>query len=198
MSDIFSTLSRWSARIGGLAVLVMAFVIGIDVLSRKLFSHSVLSGGAGEISGYVLAIATAWAASVTLLHRGHIRIDILQSIFPRSTWVYFDLLAMFVFGLASAVLAWVGVSTCLESIERNAHSITPLAVPMAIPQGLWAAGLVFLFMTSVHLFTRALWRVVRGDPMGAVNLIGTRTAEDDLREQQEVIQSVGSKEARHA
>ncbi|MFC4296547.1 TRAP transporter small permease subunit [Castellaniella hirudinis] len=198
MSDIFSALARWSARIGGLAVLLMAFVIGIDVFSRKLFGHSILSGGAGEISGYVLAIATTWAASLTLLNRGHIRIDILQSIFPRSLWVYFDLLAMCVFGAASAVLAWVGVATYLESLERGARSITPLAVPMAVPQGLWAAGLVFLFMTSVYLFARALGHVVRGDRMDAVKLIGTRTAEDDLREQQEVIQNAGSKEARHA
>ena len=198
MSDIFSTLSRWSARVGGLVVLLMAFIIGIDIVSRKLFSYSVLSGGAGEISGYVLAISTAWAASWTLLNRGHIRIDILQSILPRATWVYFDLLAMFVFGMASAVLAWVGLSTFLESLERSAHSITPLAVPMAIPQGLWAAGLIFLFLTSVYLFLRALARVVRGDRLGAVQLIGTRTAEDDLREQQAVIQDVASKGASHA
>jgi len=198
MSDIFSTLARWSARTGGLAVLVMAFIIGIDVLSRKLFGDSILWGGAGELSGYVLAIATAWGASLTLLYRGHIRIDILQSILPRAAWVYFDLFAMLVFGAASAVLAWVGVSTFLESMERGAHSITPLAVPMAIPQGLWAAGLVFLFLTSIYLFVKALARLARGDRMGAVALIGTRTAEDDLREQQQVIQEINAKEAGHA
>lgn len=197
MSDIFSTLARWSARLGGLAVLLMAFIIGIDVLSRKLFSHSILSGGAGELSGYVLAVATAWGASLTLLGRGHIRIDILQSIFPRRAWVFFDLSAMFVFGAASALLAWTSASTFLESLARNSHSITPLAVPMAIPQGLWAAGLVFLFLTSVFLFVKALARLARGDRMGVVALIGTRTAEDELREQQQVIQEVNAGEGGH-
>ncbi|WP_269496650.1 TRAP transporter small permease subunit [Castellaniella sp. S9] len=198
MSDIFSKLARYSARAGGLAVLLMAFVIGIDVLSRKLFGDSILSGGAGELSGYVLAVSTAWAASLTLLHRGHIRIDILQSVVPRAAWVFFDLFAMLVFGLAAAVLAWVGVSTFLESLSRDAHSITPLAVPLAIPQGLWAAGLVFLCLTSLYLFVKALVRLVRGDRMGVVALIGTRTAEDDLREQQQVIEDIAAKGNGHA
>ncbi|MER1967427.1 TRAP transporter small permease [Castellaniella sp. GW247-6E4] len=198
MSDIFSTLARYSARMGGLAVLLMAFVIGIDVLSRKLFGGSILSGGSGELSGYVLAIATAWGASLTLLYRGHIRIDILQSILPRAAWVFFDLFAMLVFGAACAVLAWAGVSTFLESLVRDAHSITPLAVPLAVPQGLWAAGLVFLCLTSLYLFIEALRRLARGDRMGVVALIGTRTAEDDLREQQQVIQEVSAKETGHA
>ena len=103
-----------------------------------------------------------------------------------------------VFGLAAAVLAWVGVSTFLESLSRDAHSITPLAVPLAIPQGLWAAGLVFLCLTSLYLFVKALVRLVRGDRMGVVALIGTRTAEDDLREQQQVIEDIAAKGNGHA
>ncbi|HUH41025.1 MAG TPA: TRAP transporter small permease subunit, partial [Castellaniella sp.] len=123
---------------------------------------------------------------------GHIRIDILHSVLPRAAWVFFDLFAILVFGLAAAVLAWVGTSTFLESWTRDAHSITPLAVPLAIPQGLWAAGLVFLFLTSLYLLVMALVRLARGDRMGVVALIGTRTAEEDLREQQQVIDEITS------
>ena len=198
MSTIILMIARLSARAGGLIVLLMAFVIATDVLSRSLFGFPVLSGGAGEFSGYALAIVSAWGASLTLLYRAHIRIDIIHSILPRSTWMAFDIFALAAFAAASGLLAWVGSSTFLESLERNAHSMTPLGVPLALPEGLWAAGLVFLFLTSVYLLVKAAYLLSRGDRIGVVALIGTRTAEDDLQQQQQAIQEVAAGGVKHA
>jgi len=198
MSRIVPCIARLAARAGGLAVLVMAFVIGIDILARKLFGHTLLSGGAGELSGYALAIVSAWGASLALVNRAHIRIDILQSAVPRPWRIALDLLAIAVFAAAAGVLAWVGCATFLESLRRDAHSMTPLAVPLAVPQALWAAGLVFLFATSIHLAALALLRLAQGRRKEAAALIGARTADDDLQEQQQAIQETAGAEVRHA
>lgn len=198
MSKLIHAIARLGARAGGLVVLLMAFVISIDILSRKFLSVSILSGGSGELSGYSLAIISAWGASLTLLNRAHIRIDMLQSLLPRRSVVWFDLLAIAVFSLISAVLAWVGCSTFMESLNRDSHSMTPLAVPLAIPQGIWALGLVFLFATSMYLLSRSVYLLLRGKRAETAALIGTRTAQDDLDEQQLVIDEVVQEGGRNA
>ena len=55
-------LSRAGAWFGGALLIVAAFVIGIDVVIRKLFNLSI--GGADELSGYALAIGSAWSSAV--------------------------------------------------------------------------------------------------------------------------------------
>jgi TRAP-type mannitol/chloroaromatic compound transport system permease small subunit len=70
------------ALVGGLLLLAAAVIIGIDIVLRYTISKSI--GGADELSGYALAIATAWGLSFTLLHRAHIRIDSLYELFSQS------------------------------------------------------------------------------------------------------------------
>ena len=85
--DRLIALSYRVARAGtwfGCALLIAAsFLIGIDVVIRKLFNLSI--GGADELSGYALGIASAWAFAYGLLERAHVRIDSLYVTLPR--WV---------------------------------------------------------------------------------------------------------------
>ena len=68
-------VARAGALAGGLLLLVAAIIIGVDIVLRYTVSRSI--GGADELSGYALAIATAWGLSFALVHRAHIRIDSL-------------------------------------------------------------------------------------------------------------------------
>ena len=71
-------LSRGAVWVGGFGLLIAAFVVTADVISRKVFN--VTMSGSDEISGYVFAAATAWAYSFALLHRANIRIDSLYNV----------------------------------------------------------------------------------------------------------------------
>ena len=66
-------ISRVGAIAGGALLLVASVLICIDITTRYLFAWTL--GGADELSGYALAIASAWGFSSTLFHRSHIRID---------------------------------------------------------------------------------------------------------------------------
>ncbi len=54
-------------------LLVASILICIDITLR--YTMSVTLGGADELSGYALAISSAWGFSSALLSRSHIRID---------------------------------------------------------------------------------------------------------------------------
>ncbi|NYZ14519.1 TRAP transporter small permease [Azospirillum sp. RWY-5-1] len=185
------TVARFVARASGLLVVLMALLISADILARQFLNATLLSGGVGELAGYALAAVSAWGASLTLLKRAHIRIDTVQALLPRPLSIALDLFAMATFAIASGVLAWMGWGTFARSFALDSRSMTPLAAPLAVPQGIWLAGLAFLTLTAVVLLVQAVRLLLRGERRAALELVGTRTATEDLEEQKSVVESSG-------
>lgn len=181
------TIAALSTRLSGLVVVALAFAITADVLYRKFVGGTLIYGGIGEISGYALAVVTAWGASATLLARSHIRVDTLNTMVPRKVARLLDILAIAAFALTSIVLAFVAYSTLARTVQLSSHSMTPLAVPMIIPQGLWFAGLVFLAVTSLVLLVLGTLAVLRSDKTTAHQLIGARSVTEEIEEQKAII-----------
>lgn len=149
---------RWIARvavmIGGAAILLSAFMITGDVIMRRVFGLS--TWGADEFSYYALAISSSWAFAYAMLVKAHIRIDLLtmQLSWPlRSASNVIALLSM-------GFLALMASGAILEEVvrvwSRGTTSITRLATPLWIPQGLWLAGFIFFALTIFLLLLRVL------------------------------------------
>ena len=95
MKNIFLTFEKWTERLaehaalaGGLLMLVCCFMVSAEILLRKLFNHSI--GGADELTGYALGIATSWSFAYALACRANIRIDSLYMMLPlryRVWWI---------------------------------------------------------------------------------------------------------------
>ena len=108
--DSLLLLARRIARAGtwfsGALVLAAAFMITVDIAMRKLLALSL--GGASELSGYVLAIGTAWSLAFCLFERAHIRIDSLYVYLPNRICAGLDILALaaFTFFIALVKLAF--------------------------------------------------------------------------------------------
>lgn len=180
-------IASLTTRISGLAVVALAVAITVDVLYRKFVGKTLMHGGIGEISGYALAIVTAWGASATLLARSHIRVDTLNTLVPRRAARILDIVAIAAFALTSIVLAVVAYSTVARTVQLSSHSMTPLAVPMVIPQALWFAGLVFLALTSVVLLIFGTLAILRGQNAKAHELIGARSVTEEIEEQKAIL-----------
>lgn len=73
--------SRWLVWLGGVALLISAIIVTLDVLCRKFIG--VTMSGSDEISGYVFAASTTLAYSYCLLHRSNVRIDALYNLLPK-------------------------------------------------------------------------------------------------------------------
>lgn len=173
-------LSRIGAWFGGGLVVLAAFAIAVDVIMRKTLNTTL--GGASELSGYVLAISTAWALSLTLLDRAHVRIDSLYTLLPVRLCALLDILALMSFMVFAGFLTWQGWLMFLKSVDRGSVSLTPLATPLAIPQFLWVAGLAFFMAVMVLLLLRALTFFITGRVEEAHRLLGSRTAMQELQE----------------
>ncbi len=161
-------------------VAAAALMIAVDVVARKLFSVSL--GASSEVSGYVLAIGTSWALALALLDRAHVRIDSLYTVLPVRLCALLDMLALVSFMIFAAFTTWQGGKVLLNSIQVDAHSLTPLGTLLAIPQTLWVAGFVLFSAILLLLFVRAVMLLVRGRWEDVQRLIGPRTAQQELEE----------------
>ena len=141
-------VSRAGAWFGGVLILLAALLIGVDVTLRQLFVVTI--GGADELAGFSLAIGSAWAFGFTLLRRSHIRIDTVYVTLPVRIRAFLDILGLVAFSSFMLLVTWHAFGVVQQSITSNSHSISPLGTPLAIPQALWALGLVSFLCVALY------------------------------------------------
>src|SRR3977135_2812033 len=73
LQSVAQDISRAGTIVGGAMLLIASILICIDITLR--YTLALPLGGADELSGYALAISSAWGFSTALLSRSHIRID---------------------------------------------------------------------------------------------------------------------------
>lgn len=172
-------VARVGAWIGGLGLLAASWLIVIDLAARKLAGTSL--GGADEIAGYVLAVASAWAFPLTLLRRSHIRVDVLYTRLAPRARVALDCFALACLGVFVGLLTFHAWGVLADSIHFGSVSNTPLQVPQWIPQSLWFAGYAFLLLTVVVLGACALGPVAAGRWQAVSGLIGIHTLDEEIQ-----------------
>lgn len=148
------------ANLFGSVFLLLAAVVTVETLSRKLFNFSLQ--GADELGGYALAVGSTLAFSLALVGRNHIRVDVFHDRFPRGVkaalnWVSIVLLAAL--AVLFAAVCWHVVA---ESAEYRSTAQTPWATPLIYPQAVWYAGLVVFALFAVGYATRATWLLATG------------------------------------
>ena len=174
-------VSRVGAIAGGALLMLAAIVICVDVTMRYAFARTL--GGADELSGYALAIASAWGFSSALLSRSHIRIDTVYVRVGSRVRATLDLVSLACFALFIALVAWHGWGVLQQSWVSGSRSMNELETPLVIPQALWVAGLVFFVAVALLLLVRALPLYLAGDLRALFDLIGSKSAVAEAEEE---------------
>jgi TRAP-type C4-dicarboxylate transport system permease small subunit len=186
LQAIATAISRGGAIVGGALLLIASLAICVDITLRYAFSLTI--GGADDLSGYALAIASAWGFSAALLSRSHIRIDtVYVRVRSRAARAALDVLSLASFALFGGLVAWHGWGVLQQSYVSNSHSQSAIEMPLAIPQALWFAGLAFFVAVALLLLARALLALRRRDLDDLFRLIGSKSA---LAEAEEEISAV--------
>ena len=133
----------------GYALLGLSLMVVVDIVSRKLLGFSLQ--GTDELGGYVLAIGSTLAFSVALIGQGHIRVDILRGVLPRTARAVLDWLSAVLMAALAALLTWVSYLMLSDSISYGSIAPTPWGTPLAMPQGAWFIGMVMLLLVALWL-----------------------------------------------
>ena len=176
-------IDRLNAFVGKYAIWLIFAATAISALNaivRKAFNYS--SNGFLEVQWYLFAWSFLVAAGYTLLHREHVRIDVLNSRLSKRTQVWIDIIgfALFLTPLCIMVL-YMGIPMLISKYQSGEISGNPGGL---IRWPVWAAlpvgfGLLMLQGWSELIKRIAFLRGLGPDPMGRLT---DKTAEEELAE----------------
>jgi len=180
----FSNAIDWvNAQVGKYAIWLIFAATGISAINaivRKVFDTS--SNAYLEAQWYLFAWSFLAAAGYTLLHREHVRIDVLHSRLPKRMQVWIDIVG-FVFFLTPLCLVVLYFSTPLAiqmfqtgEMSGNSGGLIRWPVWAALPFGF---TLLLLQGWSELIKRIAFLRGHGPDPMGRLT---DKTAEEELAE----------------
>lgn len=148
---------------------------------RRLFNVSL--GGADEISGYAFGVATTLSFSYALFERAHIRVDALVGALPVSLRTPVNLLGLALLVGFAGVVATMIWSLVADTLQHGSRSITPMRVPLAIPQIPWMLGWMFFVFSGGLIGLVAVLRWIRRDHAGVQDLIGVKSLDEQIRDE---------------
>jgi TRAP-type C4-dicarboxylate transport system permease small subunit len=169
------------ANIFGVIFLVLAFVVTIETLARKIFTFSIQ--GADELAGYSLAIGSTIAFSLALAGRNHIRVDVFHELFPRRVKAALNWISIVLLAALAVLFVAVSWRVLSESLEYRSTAQTPWATPLIWPQALWYAGLVFFMLVAVGFAARATYLLVKGRIDELNHEFHPKSAKEELKEE---------------
>jgi TRAP-type C4-dicarboxylate transport system permease small subunit len=141
------------ANLFGAIFLVLAFVVTVETLARKIFNFSLQ--GADELGGYALAIGSTLAFGLAMAGRNHIRVDVFHELLPRRAKAALNWIAAMLLAAMALLFAAVSVRVLQETLEYRSTAQTPWATPLIVPQSLWYAGLVIFLLIALGYAARA-------------------------------------------
>jgi TRAP-type C4-dicarboxylate transport system permease small subunit len=181
--DPIRRISTVAMLCGGALVLGIAALLTLEIVLRQGFGVSL--PGVDEVSGYALAVAATWSFGYALLEKAHIRIDTVYERFARPVRAWLDLLGLLALGFFIAALAWYGSGTFMSSVSFGASSQSALQVPLAVPQGLWLAGLLWFLLVIAWLAARCARALARRDAETVLRLAGMTSTQEQLEQELE-------------
>ncbi|MGL5447241.1 MAG: TRAP transporter small permease subunit [Rhabdaerophilum sp.] len=184
LADLFTRLRLVIERVtnlmgyaSGWGFIFCSAFICFDVLARRFLGFS--SQATTEITSYILAFGLAWGLAHTLSMRAHVRIDLLINKLPAKLRYWMHFLSLLMLGVFIGFLAKASYDLVAESVLFGATDTSTLQIPLAIPQGLWAAGIgVFALMIGVMVVENMLLLLAGRGAEAEANLVPRSYSED--------------------
>lgn len=174
----FTTAISW---LFGLLLIGLSLFVTLETFMRKVFGMSLQ--GADELGGYVLAISGAFAFTITLIERGHIRIDLVYSqTSPKTQAVlsWFASLSLAIFGLFVARYIWIVIR---DTMAYGSTAPTAWSTPLIYPQSVWYAAMLIFTIASLVAFARASMLLFGGRFDELNTEFHPKTAQEELAEE---------------
>ncbi len=169
------------ATVFGAIFIVLAIVVTVETLVRKLFNFSLQ--GADELGGYSLAIGSTIAFALAVAGRNHIRVDVFHEHFPRGLKAFLNWLSIVLLAGLATLFVIVSWRVLMESLEYRSTAQTPWATPLIYPQSLWYAGLVLFMLIGVGFALRATWLLVTRRIDALNEEFHAKSAKEELKEE---------------
>ena len=175
------SITRTACLAAGWMILALSVVVVINIFLRKMFSFSLQ--GVDEYGGYCLALAASIGFSQAAFDRAHIRIDVVTSHFPLRLRAVFDVLALLALNATGWFIALQAFGVLQASFVGGAQATSVLRTPLAYPQGLWVAALLWFCLVLSIQVLRAVVTLLLADWTGIVDNFGVPDIDQEVRQE---------------
>ena len=165
------------ALCAGGAVALLAVLIFADIIGRDFLGVSVQ--GTDEIGGYVLAFVGSLGMALTLLRRGHPRIDLFFRFFPKGVGDVLHVLAQITIAGLAVFMSWHAWTELQTTLRFGSITNTPLQTPLWVPQAVWVAGMAFFALTACLTSGHAIYLLLR-HRASVAKVYGPVTVEEEV------------------
>lgn len=154
-------------KVLGFLLAVGVFLVILDITLRKVGASL---GGTEEISGYLMALMTAWGMSFAFTQHAHIRIEVLLERGTRSMQVVLDALYLVSLTVVTTLIVLKGWPVVEKSILNQSTANTPLETPLWWVQIPWFAGWIWFSLSCWIYLVLFVFYVLRGESIRATQL----------------------------
>ena len=129
---------------------VVTFAVIYEVVARGVFQRATL--WANEVTIYLSAMAYLIAGGYALLHRRHVRIDVVYHLFPPRIRARIDVATFAFFLLYAGTLVWIGGQMAWTSFLQRETTGSPWDPPIwPVKMAIALAGVLLLLQGIANL-----------------------------------------------
>lgn len=158
--DVVDNISEWSGRFALLLVPLLMLSVSYEVVARYVFKSPTLWGF--DTDQFLLIIIVSLGGGWTLLHRGHVNVDIIYGQFKPRVRAIIDVLTYSVIFILMLVLLREFGSNAFHSLELRETTQSTWAPPVYPVKLLATAGIAIFFLQSFAKFVRDLVIAITG------------------------------------
>jgi len=154
------TINEWVGRISCYLVVAVMVILTAEVTLRYGFNNP--TSWSWDVSVQLVAAFALLAGGYNLLHRVHVRVDVLHNRFSDKVKVVADLVTSIFFFLLCIVLIRDGGYLAWQSLMAREYMVTVLAPPIYPLKILLVVASFLLFLQGAARFVRDLTFITTG------------------------------------
>jgi len=158
------TISEWTGRIVSWLLLLLMALAVFEVFTRRILGKPTI--WTFEVSGFTLAAVVMLALGYTLLHKGHVSVDLMYSRFSRKTRALVDIITFFPFiGMFCYVFLVEGTRFAATSWSMLERTPSALNAPIYPIKTLIPVGALLLTIVAVSQLIKSIVFYVKGEQL---------------------------------
>ena len=156
---LIDRINEWVQRVFSPVVLVIMGIAFYEVFRRYVMHNPTI--WAWEINSQLMAFMGALAGGYTLLHKGHVSVDIVTSRLSPRTRATIDIITFPLFAIVTCALIWYGTQDAFIAFVTHKRVISQFASYLWPVKAIIAIGAALVFLQGVAKFIRDI-RIAQG------------------------------------
>ena len=140
-------VNEWTGRIVAWLLIPLTIIVTMEVTARYVFNKPTI--WAWDVNVQLLGALAVLGGGYTLLHKGHIAVDVVVSGFPPRTRAIIDIATSLLFFFSIGVLLWEAVGVAWESILSQETMTTYFRPPIYPLRVAMAVGVLLLLLQGI-------------------------------------------------